>query len=287
MRLLVVGHRGMLGTDLMEIAGAEHECVGVDINEVDITDLDSTRACLRSVRPEAVINAAAYTDVDGCETREDLAFRVNADGPRHLAIACREAASPLYHVSTDYIFDGQGTRPYLEDDGPNPSGVYGRSKWKGETLLAKETDNFAIIRTAWLYGPGGKNFITTILRLAEENGTLRVVDDQVGSPTHTADLARAILALVELKGRGVFHITNSGFCSWYAFACAILAEAGLMDVTVHPVKTTEFPRPAPRPAYSVLDTSKYTHTTGLELPDWRAALSAFLGRISKGEGTGG
>lgn len=283
MRILVVGHRGMLGTDLMAIAGEGHESLGADIDEVDIADLDSTRSLVRSLRPEAVINAAAYTDVDGCETDETLAFSVNAEGPKNLAIACRETPCSLYHLSTDYVFDGRCSDPYVEAERPNPISIYGRSKHRGEELLAKETDRFAIIRTSWLYGPGGQNFPATMLRLAEEKDELSVVDDQEGSPTYTVDLANAILALVERSCRGIFHVTNSGSCTWYGFACWLLSEAGITGVTVNPVTTSEFPRPAPRPAHSVLDTAKFSRTTGMKMRKWEDALGEFLRRIGKME----
>jgi len=273
----------MLGADLMTIARDGHESLGADIDEVDISDLGSTRSLVRNLRPEVVINTAAYTDVDGCETDEALAFRVNAEGPQNLAIACREAHCSLYHVSTDYVFDGESRNPYGEADRTNPVSVYGRSKQRGEELLAKETERFAIIRTSWLYGPGGKNFPATMLRLVEEKDELSVVDDQEGSPTYTVDLADAILALIERSCRGIFHVTNSGSCTWYGFARRIFAEAGITGVTVNPVTTSEFPRPAPRPAHSVLDTAKFSRTTGMKMRMWEDALREFLSRIGKME----
>jgi len=239
--ILVVGAKGMLGRDLMEVLTGDVR--GVDVEEIDITSLESTRRALLTLKPRVVVNAAAYTDVDGCETNKELAMQVNGEGVAHLALAALEIGARLVHVSTDYVFDGAKDSPWLEDDPPHPLSVYGESKLAGE-LNARIVPDHLIIRTQWLYGLHGKNFVETMLRLAGERNELAVVDDQVGSPTWTADLARAIKALIDADCRGTYHAANAGFCSWNGFARAIFEEAGLA-VTVNPMTTTELGRRLP------------------------------------------
>ena len=270
--ILVVGANGMLGRDMLALIGDTAR--GVDIDEIDITSLESTERIIRTLKPEAVINCAAYTDVDGCETSAEKAMQVNGEGVAHLAMATREIGARLVHVSTDYVFDGGKGSPYVEDDAPCPLGVYGESKLAGELNAAFNPDHL-IVRTQWLYGLHGKNFVETMLRLAVEKDEIAVVDDQVGSPTWTVDLSQAILALLKTGGRGIYHAANSGFCSWNEFARAIFEEAGL-SVKVRGMTTDELNRPARRPLYSTLDCSKLEQDAGFRPQPWRSALKTYL-----------
>jgi dTDP-4-dehydrorhamnose reductase len=270
--ILVVGANGMLGRDMMACLGDAAR--GVDIDEIDITSLESTERILRTLKPQTVINCAAYTDVDGCETNTETAMQVNGEGVAHLAMASREIGARLVHVSTDYVFDGGKGTPYVEDDAPCPLGVYGESKLAGEMNAAFNPDHL-IVRTQWLYGLHGKNFVETMLRLAAEKDQLSVVDDQIGSPTWTVDLAAAIAALLKTGHRGIYHAANAGFCSWNEFARAIFEESCL-PVTVKGMTTDELNRPARRPLYSTLDCGKLVHDTGFQPRPWRSALKAYL-----------
>jgi len=272
--ILVVGAKGMLGQDLMGVLPGDVR--GVDIEEIDITSPESVRRVLVTLRPRVVVNCAAYTDVDGCETNVELAMRVNGEGVGHLAAVTREIGALIVQVSTDYVFDGTKGSPYGEDDPVNPLSVYGKSKLLGEEK-ARENPDHLIVRTQWLYGHGGKNFVATMLRLAGERSEISVVDDQIGSPTWTVDLSLAISQLIENGCRGTYHAANRGTCSWFEFAKAIFAEAGVA-MTVRPQTTAELGRPAPRPLYSVLCCDKLTYDTGLELEEWREALRSYLER---------
>jgi dTDP-4-dehydrorhamnose reductase len=270
--ILVVGAQGMLGQDLMDIFGSSAR--GVDLAEVDITDMESVRRLLLTLKPEVVVNAAAYTDVDGCQVNVEQAMAVNGEGVAHLAMVAAEIGSRLVQVSTDYVFDGSKGSPYDEDDYQHPMSVYGESKYAGE-LNARISPQHLIVRTQWLFGQGGKNFVETMLRLATERSVIDVVDDQVGSPTWTADLARAIKALLDKGCQGVYHAASGGVCSWNEFARAIFAEEGLA-VTVSALSTEDLGRPAPRPRYSVLDCSRLTRDTGFVMPPWQEALRGYL-----------
>lgn len=270
--ILVVGANGMLGRDMMALIGDAAR--GVDIDEIDITSLESTERIIRTLKPETVINCAAYTDVDGCETNVETAMQVNGEGVAHLAMASREIGARLVHVSTDYVFDGGKGSPYVEDDAPCPLGVYGESKLAGEMNAAFNPDHL-IVRTQWLYGLHGKNFVETMLRLAVEKDELSVVDDQIGSPTWTVDLALAIAALLKTGHRGIYHAANSGYCSWNEFAQAIFQEAGL-SVKVKGMTTEQLNRPARRPLYSTLDCSKLEQDAGFRPQPWRTALKKYL-----------
>jgi dTDP-4-dehydrorhamnose reductase len=270
--ILVIGAHGMLGRDIMVLAGDQAR--GVDIDEIDITSLESTERIIRTLKPEIVINCAAYTDVDGCESNVEKAMQVNGEGVAHLAMATREIGARLVHVSTDYVFDGGKGSPYVEGDAPCPLGIYGESKLAGEMNATFNPDHL-IVRTQWLYGLHGKNFVETMLRLALEKDELAVVDDQIGSPTWTVDLAHAILALLKSDQRGVYHAANAGFCSWNEFAKAIFEESGL-SVKVNGMTTDELNRPARRPLYSTLDCSKLEQDAGFRPQPWRSALKAYL-----------
>jgi dTDP-4-dehydrorhamnose reductase len=270
--ILVVGANGMLGRDMMDLIGDAAR--GVDIDGIDITSLESTERILKTLKPETVINCAAYTDVDGCETNVEKAMQVNGEGVAHLAMTSREIGARLVHISSDYVFDGGKGSPYVESDAPCPLGVYGQSKLAGEMNAAFNPDHL-IVRTQWLYGLHGKNFVETMLHLANEKDELSVVDDQIGSPTWTVDLAHAIVALLKSGHRGIYHAANSGFSSWNGFAKAIFEEAGLL-IHVKGMTTDELNRPARRPLYSTLDCSKLERDTGFQLQSWRAALKTYM-----------
>lgn len=284
-KVLILGAKGMLGQDLTALMQGRCaqglgrfgvlEISAIDIEELDITDAERVGLYVRQERPDLIINCAAHTDVDGCETERDRAFAVNADGAGNLANAAREVGALLTHISTDFIFGGTKHQPYLEDDAPDPLSIYGQSKLAGEQAVQKSGCDYLIVRTAWLYGKHGKNFVHTILDLGRKRCELKVVDDQWGSPTWTVDLAEAIRRLLEAGARGVFHASGGGYCSWYEFACEILKQAGI-NVSVKSVKSAEMPRPARRPAWSVLGTGKLLDVTGYAFPDWRERLRSYL-----------
>jgi len=276
MRIEVVGSRGQLGRELLAtLAGTSHQASGHDVESVDIRDPGSVAALLDDVRPDVVINCAAWTRVDAAETEEAAANGVNADGPGVLAHACLPRGILLCHLSTDYVFDGTATEPIDEAAVPNPQGAYGRGKLAGEEAVRRALASHQIVRTAWLYGQEGPNFVLTMLRLAQERGALRVVADQWGSPTWTGHLAPALVRLVERGVPGTYHLTNSGSTSWHGFAQAIVEEAGL-SVPVEAIQSSDFPTPAPRPAYSVLANRAWEGLGEAPLPPWRDALRAYL-----------
>lgn len=289
MKILITGSKGQLGNELCKIMGEgisaqgklpllSDECtvVGVDVEELDITSSDAVDLFLVQNKPDIVFNCAAMTNVDGCEGDEETAYRVNAVGPRNLAFACERHGVRLLHVSTDYVFDGLASRPYVETDEPAPNTAYGRSKLAGERFVLDLCANSCICRTAWLYGYVGNNFVKTMLRLAREKGNLTVVDDQVGNPTSAVDLAYQLVLLAASNETGIFHCTCNGEAvSWNAFAKRIIKKAGLA-VEVKPCSTAEFPRPARRPAYSALDNKHLRDTIGDSMRDWKEALDSFL-----------
>ncbi len=275
MKVLVLGAQGMLGRDLVPILSTAHEVVGRDLGDFDITDAGAVEREIRSIRPQVVVNAAAYTNVDGCESRRETAFAANAGGPLNIAQACAQIAAKMVHLSTDYVFDGSSPVPYVEGDRPNPLNVYGESKLAGEKGVQSAAPDYVIVRTEWLYGPHGKNFVDTILALTEKQQEIRVVDDQKGSPTFTADLSRAIFELLQIDARGVFHVTNSGCCTWFEFACRILS-AGKRNVKITPISSSELGRPARRPPNSVLNCFRFEQATGRKMRSWSEALQEYL-----------
>lgn len=270
--ILVVGAKGMLGRDLMALLGADAR--GVDIEDIDITSMESVQKVLVTLKPRVVVNAAAYTDVDGCESNQEMAMQVNGEGVAHLALISKEIGAKLVQISTDYVFDGGKGSPYREDDPTCPLSLYGESKLAGEMNACFNPDHL-IVRTQWLYGLHGKNFVETMLRLAGEKKELSVVDDQIGSPTWTVDLSLAIKALIDKGCSGTYHAANGGFCSWNEFARAIFAEAG-MGITVNPMSTAELGRPAPRPLYSTLDCGKLKRDADFQPEPWQEALKHYL-----------
>lgn len=281
-RLVLVGSGGMLAGMVRSLAPNSCDIVPLDLPDFDLTDRRSVISAMELLRPEVIVNCAAYTNVDGCETNEEVALQVNAFGPGFLAEAAIMVDATLVHVSTDYVFDGQKNSPYIEEDPVNPQSVYGRTKLAGEkSILESGLKNFFIVRTSWLYGPGGKNFVETILRLAQEREELRVVADQVGNPTYTGDLAEAIFRLLADASFGIYHVSNRGTCSWYEFACEIVTEfvrrGGQVKVKkIVPIATEEYPLPATRPAYSVLSKDKYEAAVGVALPTWQISLSRYF-----------
>lgn len=278
MKVAVTGANGQLGKEIAR-QGAKHELILTDYDTLDVTDYSAVTAFMKTVRPDAVIHCAAYTNVDGAEADYDVAFRINAVGTQNLAAGCLETAARLVYVSTDYVFDGQTRQPYREFDSVNPQNVYGITKRHGEEIVRQLLGRHYIIRTAWLYGEGS-NFARTMLNLAVKNSTLKVVNDQIGTPTSTVDLARAIYALLATDAYGTYHGTCQGQCSWYDFACEIFRQAG-KQVKVLPVTTDEFPRPAKRPAYSVLDNYMLRMTIGDPMRNWQNALADYIGGLDK------
>ncbi|MHC5058860.1 MAG: dTDP-4-dehydrorhamnose reductase [Planctomycetota bacterium] len=281
-RFAVLGSRGMLGRALCEeLDRRGEEYVGVDLPEIDIADSAAVAASIADKQPEVLLNAAAYTDVDGAESEPDAAARANVDGPRAIAECARDHDTLLVHVSTDYVFGGVGTEPYTEDAPTAPKGVYAETKLAGEEAVRASGARHLIVRTAWLYAPWGRNFVRTILGAAREGRELRVVDDQRGSPTYAPDLAEAILDLAESGETGTFHAVNSDEATWFDLAAEAVKLAG-MDVPIARVTTAEFPRPAPRPAYSVLSTAKLL-ALGAPMRPWREALAECVAELAKAE----
>lgn len=275
MKILITGSNGMLGHDLIEVLEKNHELILTTSKTLDITDKNHVMDFISDASPDIVINSAAYTDVDGCEENQDLAYAVNGDGVRNLALACRKIDCPLLHISTDYVFNGKNTRPWVEDDEVGPISVYGKSKLKGEEAILEILDKFFIIRTAWLYGVNGKNFPRTMLDLAKNHADITVVYDEVGTPTYTPDLAEAISELIETDYYGIYHLTNSGKCSWCGFARYIFDVADA-DVNVVPVTAADFARPAPRPSYSVLENRNWVEKGFKPLRSYRLAIREYI-----------
>jgi dTDP-4-dehydrorhamnose reductase len=264
----------LLGQDLVQELSGE-QLTALSVEDADLRDHARVRDVVRDSRPEWILLLAAYTDVDGCESNRDLAFAVNCEGSVNVAEAAREAGSRLMFVSTDYVFDGSKTSPYQTSDARKPTSVYGESKARAEERLLEILPEVCIARTSWLFGHGGKCFPATILKLASTRPEISVVNDQRGSPTFTRDLASALVQLCRASARGIVHVTNSGNCTWYEFATEIVRASG-MPTTVKPVTTAEFPRPARRPAYSVLSPDSL-HAYSVHMPEWQDALRRYLG----------
>ena len=276
MRILVAGAGGQLGRELIDIL-SPYDVHGRDHHGLDITDRQAVNETVEQVRPEWVINAAAYNDVDGAEKAPDLAFAVNATGPGYLAAAAARAGAEMAHISTDYVFDGRKGVPYTEQDRADPLSVYGRSKYEGELQVLSAHPSACVLRTAWLYGAYGNNFVKAILKAAERGDPLKVVSDQIGSPTWTRHLAQAIAELIRTPARGLFHVANGGSCSRFEFARAIVRGR----VEVQPIGAADAARPAPRPANSALVSARWEAAGLRPLPAWETALEDFLAHGSR------
>ena len=290
MKLIVTGAKGMLAGDLLPLL-ADYEVRAFSKEELDITDDEAIRDALERENPHIVINCAAYTNVDGAEDEEERAYSINARAPGLLAHECRRIGARLVHISTDFVFDGSKPQPYTEDDLPKPLNFYGLSKLDGEREIQKQTENFIIIRTSWLYGHGGKNFPRTILTRAKELEELKVVYDQVGTPTYTVDLAHAIVALLSAP-TGIYNFSNEGVASWYDFAYNIIGlarkeGAKLKANSIKPILSKELNLKATRPHYSVLHKAKYRRHTGKEIPHWLDGLERWLKKEIQKEKTQG
>jgi dTDP-4-dehydrorhamnose reductase len=273
MRVAIFGASGLLGKALMREWRGD-ELIGLRHCDADIRDALQVRGVMQNVRPQWIILAAAYTDVDGCESNHELAFSVNRDGAANVANVARELQARLLFLSTDYVFDGKKTTPYEATDTRNPQSTYGRSKSEAELHLLDLMPDCCVVRTSWLFGVDGKCFPDTILKLAASRPALDVVNDQRGSPTYTVDLARAIIQLCRKNASGIVHVTNAGDCTWFEFATEIVRNSGL-STKVRPVSSEQIKRPAPRPAYSVLS-PRSLHSLGIEMPHWQDALRRYL-----------
>jgi dTDP-4-dehydrorhamnose reductase len=278
--VLVTGAAGLLGQAVMPaLAAGGHAALGLDLPELDVTRPEPLQRAVRDFHPDWVFHLAALTKVDECEVRREEAFLVNGAGARHAALAAAGAGAGLLALSTDYVFDGTATSPYRESDAASPQSVYGASKWAGEQAVREVHPRHLIVRTSWLFGPGGGNFVDTILARARGGERLRVVDDQRGSPTFTRDLAQGLLRLVAAGAAGTYQCTNSGDCTWYELAAHAVARAGL-GVPPERTDTASFPRPARRPAYSVLGNTSFEQVTGWRMPAWQDAVERHLAAVS-------
>ncbi len=279
MKVLVTGVKGQLGYDVVnELKKRGHEAVGVDIEEMDITDEESVNRVIREAAPDAVIHCAAYTAVDAAEDNVDLCRAVNARGTGNIARVCKALDIPMMYISTDYVFNGQGTRPWEPDDQREPLNIYGQTKYEGELEVEENLKKYFIVRIAWVFGVNGKNFIKTMLNLGKTRDKLSVVADQIGSPTYTFDLARLLVDMIETEKYGRYHATNEGLCSWYDFACEIFKQAG-MNVSVEPVTSDQFPVKAKRPMNSRISKDKLIENGFQPLPSWQDALRRYLTEI--------
>lgn len=282
MKVLVTGAQGQLGNDVVRIfTDAKHVVIGLGKKGLDITDLNCCLNIVKELKPDCIIHCAAYTAVDSAESDIDQAFRINAMGARNLAVAAESVGSKLIFISTDYVFNGQAESPYVEYDQPDPRTVYGKSKLAGEVLIQTLCSKWFVVRTSWVFGLQGNNFVKTMLRLGQEKPNLSVVNDQKGSPTYTIDLANFLLELAATDNYGIYHASNQGACTWYEFTQAIFEEAtNILEIDIKAelsaCTTAEFPRPAPRPMNSVLDHMSIRINGFTDLPDWQDALKRFL-----------
>lgn len=281
MKVLVTGVKGQLGYDVVrELQKRGHEAVGVDIGEMDITDAAAVERVMTEVQPDAVIHCSAYTAVDRAEEDIEICRRVNVDGTENIAKICKKLGCKMLYLSTDYIFSGDGERPWEPDDEASPLNAYGQSKYDGELALKKYVEKYFIVRISWVFGINGNNFIKTMLRLGRENGAVKVVDDQIGSPTYTYDLARLLVDMIESDRYGAYHATNEGICSWYEFAKEIFRAAGMDNVSVTPVKSGEFPVKAKRPKNSRMSKEKLVTNGFSLLPAWQDAVARYIKELN-------
>lgn len=278
MKLLVTGYKGQLGYDVVNEAQKRGiTAIGVDIDEMDITNKEQVNTVIREGKYDAVVHCAAWTAVDKAEDMVDVCRKVNAQGTQNIADVCEALDIPMMYFSTDYVFDGTGEKPWGEYDERHPLNVYGQTKYEGELIVEKLKKHF-MIRIAWVFGKNGNNFIKTMLRLGKERGAVSVVDDQIGSPTYTYDLARLVIDMIQTEKYGTYHATNEGICSWYEFACEIFKQAG-MDVEVTPVDSSAFPAKAKRPSNSRMNKSELDKHGFVHLPTWQDALGRYLKEI--------
>ncbi|MDR1000982.1 MAG: dTDP-4-dehydrorhamnose reductase [Clostridiales bacterium] len=281
MKILITGANGQLGRELQyQLRGDCFEVIGCDLPELDVSRLDEFCGLVTANRPNVIINCAAYTNVDKCETDGDTAYAVNAIGARNAAMAANDVGAKLIHLSTDYVFNGAGSTSQREWDIPSPCGVYGFTKLMGERYAQTFCKRVFVVRTAWLYGYHGRNFVKAILSAARRGAPLKVVNDQIGNPTNAADLASHLIKLAHTEGYGVYHCVNGGECSWYDFAREFLSLSGL-DYSITPCGTEEFPRPAKRPAYSSLDNMMLRLTIGDGMRHWKDAIADYMSRYNK------
>jgi dTDP-4-dehydrorhamnose reductase len=284
MKVVIAGSKGQLGSDCMVLFEKDYELIGVDIDEIDITDYTDVDKTIEGVTPDVIVNCAAYTNVDAAETERDLAWQVNVQGPKNLSRAAKKYDSLFIHVSTDYVFDGKKAVPntYAEDDAPNPTSWYGVTKLEGERAVIEAADRYMIVRPAWMYGIHGGNFFKTMLRLALRNPTkeIKVVNDQFGSPTWSYSLARQIKKLIEVKGQGIYHTTADGHCSWYEAARYFLETMGI-DHKILPCTTEEYPTPALRPKNSILRNARLQEETVDIMPHWKSDMDLYIARFKK------
>lgn len=283
MKILVTGVKGQLGYDVVnELTERGIEAVGVDIEEMDITDAASVDKVIRETDPDAVIHCAAFTAVDAAEENEELCRKINADGPRNIARVCKELDIKMLQVSTDYVFEGTGERPWEPEDECHPKSVYGKTKYEGELAVKELLDKYFIVRISWVFGINGKNFVKIMLNLAKTHDIITVVNDQFGSPTYTYDLAKLLADMIVTEKYGNYHATNEGDCSWYEFACAIFKEAGV-NVNVKPVTSEEYGAKANRPANSRMSKEKLTENGFERLPAWQDALHRYIETLREKE----
>lgn len=276
MRVLVTGAKGQLGTDVMnELAKRGYEGIGVDVEEMDITDPAAVERVIAGANVETVVHCAAYTAVDAAEDNEELCRKVNAFGTENIAKVCRKLDLKMVYISTDYVFDGEGERPWEPDDARQPLNIYGQTKYEGELAVENNLEKFFIVRIAWVFGVNGKNFIKTMLNLAKTHDELNVVNDQIGSPTYTYDLSRLLVDMIETEKYGFYHATNEGLCTWFEFAQEIFRQAGV-EIKVNPVDSSQFPAKAKRPHNSRMSKEKLTAKGFERLPAWQDALSRYL-----------
>ena len=284
MRVLVTGVKGQLGHDVMdELAAKGIEGIGVDVEEMDITDAAVCEKVITEAKPDAVIHCAAYTAVDAAEDNVELCRKVNAEGTRNIAKVCKALDIKMMYISTDYVFNGEGLRPWEPDDHREPLNVYGLTKYEGEIAVEQNLEKYFIVRIAWVFGVNGKNFIKTMLRLGKERGAVSVVNDQIGSPTYTYDLSKLLVAMIQTDKYGRYHATNEGLCSWYEFACEIFRQAGMDEVKVTSVDSSAFPVKAKRPSNSRLNKDKLTENGFERLPAWQDALGRYLEELKKND----
>ncbi len=292
MKVLVTGAKGQLGSEIIHIlktgsssigkindAYLSAEILGTDKSTLDITNLNNMRKILGEFNPNIVINTAAYTNVDDCEVNQDLAFKINAIGGKNMAVVCEELGAKLIYLSTDYVFDGNCRTPYREYDSPSPINIYGKTKYLGELYVGQFSTRYFIIRTSWLYGYNGKNFVKTIMKSAAKKDYINVVDDQIGNPTNVEDLAYHILKVALTEDYGIYHCTGNGKCSWFEFACKII-ELNKFNCKVNPIESKALGRIAKRPSYSSLDNSMLRCTVRDEMRQWEDALRVFINNIN-------